>query len=521
MRATADRPAPPGADVRPGPTAAAVADPLRSILRNSSLLIGAQIIASIMAMGLMVLLSRALGSAEFGRLHLALSLTMIVGVAVEFGLTQVLARTVARQRALARPYLRRALVVILALGGLGYVTLLGLVDRLGYPEEIHRLVAILGVIMVAEATAQVLGAVFQAHEEMRVPALARVAGNAATLALVGPVLLRGHGAPTVAAMLALAAVVRVVIQATAVGRLSGMRGPAGPAPSWAGLLRAGLPFLVAQGLGMVIFRVDVVMLGRMTSDATVGWYGVASRLMEAFNFLPQLLTAATFPVAARLWVTSRAEFRATVRKTLHVLLVVTVPVAVMLLVLAEEIVGLLFTLEAYGPSVPVLRVHALSLGLVFVDFYLVGIMMAIGRERIWIAIAAAACLLNPALNWLLIPPTDGRWGNGGIGAALATLLTELFILGVAVRGVPKGTFGRETGRVAGRAAAVGVLLGGFLLGGRAAGAPWLVTAMLGGLGYLALVIRLGILPRDVLGWARGLVSRRRPRPRPPVSSAAA
>lgn len=482
-------------------------------------MMGAQILASLMAMGLMVLLSRALGDAEFGRLHLALSLAMIFGVAVEFGLPQVLARTVVRQRALARPYLRRALVVVLVLGGVAYATLLASVDWLGYPAEIHRLAVILGVLMLAEAIGQVLGAVFQAHEQMLVPALARVAVTAATVALVVPVLLRGHGAQAVAVMLTLAALLRVAIHASAVGRLAGFRGPAAPAPSWAGLLRAGLPFLMAQGLGMVIFRVDVVMLGRMTSDAAVGWYGVASRLMEAFNFLPQLLTAATFPVAARLWVTSPADFRATVRKTLHLLLVVTVPVSVTLLVLAEEIVGLLFTLEGYGPSVPILRVHALSLALVFVDFYLVGILMAIGRERVWIAIAAGACLLNPGLNWLWIPVTDAWWGNGGIGAAAATLVTEVFIMVAAARGVPRGTFGWETWWVAGRAAGLGALLAAVLLLGRAAGVPWLATAALGGLGYLVLVVRLGILPPDVLGWARGLVSRRPPRP--PLDSAAA
>jgi hypothetical protein len=112
-------------------------------------------------------------------------------------------------------------------------------------------------------------------------------------------------------------------------------------------------------------------------------------------------------------------------------------------------------------------------------------------------------------------------GTAASGQRWPRWATEVFILGVAVRGVPAGTFERETGRVAGRAAAVGVLLAGFLLGGRAVGAPWLVTAMLGGLGYLAVVIRLGIMPRDVLGWVRGLLSRRRSRRGPPVSSAAA
>src|SRR5262249_18033287 len=321
------------------------------------------------------------------------------------------------------------------------------------------LALILGVLMVAEATSQLLGALFQAHERMLVPALARVTANALTLAIVLPLLLRGQGAVTVAAVMVLATLFRVLIQVVAVRRLYGFELPAAPAPPWRGLLSAGLPFLAAQGLGMFVFRIDVLMLGWLASEAAVGWYGAACRLMEAFNFIPQFLTLATFPVAARLWAAQSEQFRPTVRKTLHLLVVITVPLAVALLVLADEIIGALFTLERYRPSVPILRVHALSLGMVFVDYYLVGILMAIGRERQWIRIVAAACLVNPALNWVLIPLTASRLGNAGIGAGLATLVTEVFILACALRVVPAGTFARAPARVASRPAALPPVMG--------------------------------------------------------------
>jgi O-antigen/teichoic acid export membrane protein len=492
----------------PGPDRPASAEPLRSILTNSSLLIGAQVIASVLAMVLTVLVSRGFGDAEFGRFHLALSLTTIFGVAVEWGLSQVLARSVARQRGLARPYLRRSLALVGGLGVLLYAAALVSVEALGYPPDVRGLVLILGVLMVAEAAGQVLTAVFQSHERMVVPAVSRIVANALMLALVVVALRAGYGARIVAAILVVSAVVRLAIQGWAVPRLAGFRMPVAAPPAWRGLLAAGLPFFLANGLGAFFFRINVIMLGAMATDAAVGWFGVANRLMDALNFVPQFLTMATFPVAARLWLTSPADFRATVRKTLHLLLVVTVPAAVVLNVLAEEIVALLFTLEAYGPAVPIVRIHAGSLALVFVDFYLVGLLMAIGRERRWIAISVGACVASPALNWLLIPLADARWGNGGIGAAIATLITEAGILGAVLASLPAGTFGREQARVATRAAALGAGLVALLLGGRAAGVPWLLTATLGGTGYLAAAVALGLVPRDVLCWIHGLVPRR-------------
>jgi O-antigen/teichoic acid export membrane protein len=485
-------------------------DPLISILRNWSLLAGGHVVSSLMALVLMVTLSRTLGDVEFGRLYLALTLSSIIGIVVDLGLSPVVARAVARDRSLARPYFWRA-AALLACAGTGmYLVLVGLVGLLGFTDAVRSLVIVLGVLMLADGLFMLLGAVFQGHERMSIPMLARVAANAFTLMLVIPLLLRGYGTLMVALVIVLAAGLRVAILAVASRRLAGFQLPAPPAPSWSALVGAGWPFLVSQCLGLFVFRIDVVILARMATEAAVGWYAAASRLMEAFNFIPVVLATATYPVLSRLWVDARDEFEGTVRKTLDLLLVLTVPVAVTLFALAEDIVGFFFTLDEYGSAVPILRIQAISLALVFVDYLLVSMLMAIGRERVWIAIVGAACFVNPALNWLLIPATEARYENGAIGAALATLLTELFILTCALRAVPSGTVGADAMRVAARASALGAVLGVALVGSRIAGVPWIPAAAVGGIVYLAIAIRLGVMPPDVTRWARGLVFRRRP-----------
>ena len=483
-------------------------DPVISILRNGSLLGAAQIVSSLIAMALMVVVSRTLGDVEFGRLYLALTLSAIIGIVVDLGLSQVVTRVVAREPALTAPYLRRAALVVGILGALLYVVLLGVAQALGYTAEVRFLVAVLGLLMVAEGFATLLSAVYQGHERMLVPAVARVIGNAVMLALVVPLLSRGYGAAMVAAMMVLASCLRLALTGVTLRRLGGFRQRPPSPPSWPDLLRAGLPFLAAQGLGIFVIRVDVVILGQIAGEARVGWYGAASRVVEALNFIPIVLTTATFPVASRLWVTSPAQFQATVRKTLHVLLVITVPVAVTLFALADQIVGFLFTLASYASAIPILRIQAVSLGLMYVDYLVVCILMAIGRERRWIAFVAAACFLNPAINWLLIPATEASFGNGAIGAALGKLVTEVLFMVCTLRALPVGIFGAESWRVAARAAALGVALGAFLLGSRAIGAPWVLAGALGGTGYLAAAVWCRLLPPDVTTWVVGSLLRR-------------
>jgi O-antigen/teichoic acid export membrane protein len=478
--------------------------PIDSILRNSTILGGAKILSSAIGLGLIVLLPRLLGDAEFGRLYLAISLTGIFAAVATFGLGPVVTREVARDRAHTGHYLRRAALLTLVFGAGLYAALPVTVSLLGYPAHIVHLVMILGLGIVVDAWSQLIASLFQAHERMLLPALARVATNAVTLTAL-LVFRHVSGASMVASVMVVAGVVSLVIHAVAVRYLDGVRdGAADLSLPWRQLVAAGFPFLAWQVLGLFYFRIAVVMLGLMTTDATVGWYGAASRLLDGLTFIPEILMTATFPVVARLWTSSATEFRAASRKTLDLLLTATVPIVVILFVLAHDIVDLLFTRQEFGPSVPILRINALTLGLLFIDYYLATILMAVGRERKWLAVSAGACVLNPALNWLLIPWTHAYYGNGGIGASVATLGTEVFILACALRLVPDGTFDRASAHVGLRAASAGAILASVLLGGVAVGLPWMLVGAGGGLIYLMLVIRLGLVPDEVLRTARGV-----------------
>jgi len=113
------------------PKTQAIESGLDSILRNSSLLMGAKIVSSAVGMVVMVLLPRLLGDAEFGRLHLAISLTALFGAAADFGLARVITRAVACDRATAWPYLRQAALLSLLLGAGLYAALPVTVHALG------------------------------------------------------------------------------------------------------------------------------------------------------------------------------------------------------------------------------------------------------------------------------------------------------------------------------------------------------------------------------------------------------
>ena len=469
--------------------------PLRAILRNWSLLGSAQMIASLVAMATMIVVSRTLGDAEFGRLYLALTLAAIVGVVADAGLTPVVTRAIARDRAATRPYLVRAAAIVAMLGLTLYGALAAGTAAFGLAADLRVLVLVFGAFVLADAYAQVLTGVFAGHERMAVPAATRVFSNLLVFALIA---IASHGsAVAVALVLMFGAVVRAVVQLAALGGLEGLRAAGGPPPAWRGLLRAGAPFAASQGLGLFVVRVDVLILAYVASDAAVGWYGAATRLTEALNVLPIVLVTATLPVLSRLWASDPRAFAETLRRTLTCVIALAVPIAVALFLLAEDVVGTLLTLRGYANTVPILRIEALLVPFLFVDYLLVCALMACGRERRWLAIVATACVLVPILDFVCIVAANDWTGNGGLGAALATLLVELAFLAATVRSLPARTLDRGAFGAAALAASLGIVDGATLVLARSAGVPWPVAATLGALVYAVGALRLGLVPPDI------------------------
>jgi O-antigen/teichoic acid export membrane protein len=119
---------------------------------------------------------------------------------------------------------------------------------------------------------------------------------------------------------------------------------------------------------------------------------------------------------------------------------------------------------------------------------------SLDKQRAWAIMAVCAALLNPAVNCILIPLTDAAYGNGAIGSATATVLTELFMMVMGLRLLRgEGVFDRSSLIVALKClAAAGVMVG----------VVWLLREL-----YLPLTILVGAGVYGLLALALGAVSR--------------
>jgi len=123
------------------------------------------------------------------------------------------------------------------------------------------------------------------------------------------------------------------------------------------------------------------------------------------------------------------------------MVILGIPTCVLIFIFSESIIHFFMGLEEYGPSVIVLRIFALSIPIIYIDIILGSALMgAADKQKAWAWVGLVAIIINVSSNLLLIPYTQAAFLNGGIGAAIATLITELFVMASALYLLPKTYF---------------------------------------------------------------------------------
>lgn len=439
---------------------------------------------------LIIHLPRSLGAAGYGQFNFATSFMAIFALFIDFGTTTLVTREVARDRARASAYLTNVLVLKTVTALIAYVALMGTIVLLRRPPEIVHLMYILGIGMVLASVSKLLDSILQGFEKVHYHAWGEVMDKVLGTAIILALLARGFGLSTIIWSMTVVQGIHIVRSAYWVLRLVRPRLSLLKLGFSREVMSASLPFFLFAVFARVYDKIDVTMLGLMTSDEVVGWYGAAYRLFGSLFFIPHIFYTVTFPVLSRLWAQNPRAYHQAVHRGFALLSAAAVGVCVSTLMLAGPVVDLLYTQEKFPGTATALRVLALALLLQYLNTMVVMVLQTTDRQSQWMRAGAVAAAVNPAINYLLIPIF------GHIGAAITTVLTEAMLITLAFRACPAGIFSRADGRVLGRSLLAGALLAAglwFTLRWGMAVAVLLNLPL-----YLFVVLRLGVVSQDDL-----------------------
>ena len=424
----------------------------RRIASQATLQLVVRILNVALGVVAVAVLARSLGTEGFGVWSTALAYASVFAFLNDFGFPQVGIQRMAAEPEREAEWLG-ALAGLRTLGALAAMVLCvaGIPVFFESEGDIRTLALILSVTVFAAAP-QAFLAVFTSRLRggvtMAMLSLQSVAWTAAVVAIAAT----DGGVLDFAWAFVGVSVVVGVVQILVTRHLATIALRAGRA-LWRPLFRVALPLGIAGLMVTVYYRIGAVLVFDISGPKEAGYYGAAFRVMDPLHVIPTAVMTTLFPVVAALHMTDRERVKRLVQSGLDFLVIVTLPIFVGSLAVAHPLMTAIFGpgFEPAGDVLPLLLLAFVWVGISYLPGYLIPI---VGLQWRFAGLAFVGVVLSVGLNLLLVPP------HGAMGAAIATLVTEMFIAVVATAAVVRRLETRlDYGRVA-RAVLAAALMGG-------------------------------------------------------------
>ncbi len=181
------------------------------------------------------------------------------------------------------------------------------------------------------------------------------------------------------------------------------------------LLRDAWPMIFSSLAITVYLRIDQVMIKWMMGDEATGYYGVAVRLSETWNFIAVVVCASLFPAIVRAKQDNEELYLQRMRYLYALMVALSLAVAIPMTFLSGFIVTLLFG-AAYQPAGNVLALYIWSGVFTFLGVANGKWIISENLQVFRMTSLVTAAILNVVLNYFLIRKM------GLIGAAVSTLV---------------------------------------------------------------------------------------------------
>jgi O-antigen/teichoic acid export membrane protein len=432
-----------------------------------------------------VLLPHYLGDVNLGKLGLGLAISSFASIVTDLGLSFYLAKEIARAPTRAPDLIGVSLLTRVPLTLVAVAASVAFVSLSGYDVTTRALVYILCGSILANSVRSVVQGGLQGLHMMAALAVFPAVTNTLYALGAGALLLRGAGPLQVAGAYVAGQTVALLLNLALLLRHVRPRFSVSPR-EWRLVIVGGLPFFVWQAALLIYGQVDTVLLSLLTNDAVVGWYVAAYRFIGIPAFVPVILLTVAFPALAASQ--GSATFRMLARRVLDAILVLTIPMSLGVILIADSLIAQLGYPPAFYHSVMPIVLLAAGFPMVAADMLLGTLLNCLDRQKQWAVTGVAAAVLNPLTNLVAIPMAQAHFGNGAIGAAAVTTATEVFMMTVGLKLLPRGIFDASTLVQIGRCLGAGILMAAVVIPLRHL--PIVLPVAAGGLSYAVAALAL-------------------------------
>lgn len=395
-----------------------------NIAKNTTYLTVALVAQKIFSFFFFLFIAKTLGNGGTGEYVAAFSLSSIFGVFADFGLGPVVVRELAHDETKSIVYLGNIITLKLWLSAIAFSVLLGTiyaVELLGGDHPPLALIIVAGAVMIVDSFTLTGTSVFRGRQNLWFESIVIILNKVLILGLGLVMLYFWPSSLNVALTILIGSVVSFIALSYFLRRELHL--------SWRPRLNKSVilelkkfatPFALANIFAAVYAYGDSVLLSFLKGSQAVGLYSVASKTMNAFQFIPMAFMAAVFPAMSYYYHNAPERLRDIFEQSFRYLLLISAPLTIGLFILADKFVIRLG--EDYRPAALAVRILVPSLVFVFLSFPLGALLNATNRQHWQTTVIGVSMIINIGLNIWLIPAFSY------VGASWSWFITNAIIL---------------------------------------------------------------------------------------------
>lgn len=400
---------------------------ISSIARNTSYFTLALVLQKIISLAYFTMYARELGPNDLGQYYFAISVTSIFAIFIDFGLSNILTREIAKHPEKSSDLLGNILTVKLVLAAITFVFLILWTRFWGYGEITRDLIFISAIAMVLDNITSIFYAIARGFHNLKFESIASVIFQLIVLIISVIIINLDLDIRWLMFSLVSASLFNLVYSAIIVYKRFKLRVHF----TWdrvliRQILWLALPFALYGIFQRFYTFFDSILLFKFAGDRAVGLYQIPFKIIVAIQFLPMAFTASLYPAMSAYWQHNRQQLSITFERAITYSLILGLPIMIGTIVLADQIV-LLFK-EGYGEAVLPLQISMIAVPFMFLSFPIGSLLNACDRQKRNTINIAIVAFTSALLNIILIPKF------GVMGACITTVVTSalMIVLGLIV-----------------------------------------------------------------------------------------
>ena len=190
---------------------------------------------------------------------------------------------------------------------------------------------------------------------------------------------------------------------------------------WREIVHKSWPIAISIIFNLVYLRADAIILSLTRSQAEVGIYGAAYRVVDILIVFPMMFMGLILPLLSQYWAEkNKLDFKNMLQKSFNMLSIIAIPLVVGTLFLAKPVMVLIAG-QDFAVSGSVLKIIMLACAFVFLGSLFAHTIVAINKQKLMIWAYVTTALLSMTGYIILIPKYSY------FAAAWITVFSEVLI----------------------------------------------------------------------------------------------